>query len=177
MKVTRDKPADSEPKPFFPVPVHACVDAALERFQRARVIEAALSWVGTPYRQLGYTKGPQGAVDCSMLLVAALVEGRVFEPFDPRPYSPTWFLARSEEKYLAWLGTIGEQTETPQPGDVMVFHYGRCYAHSGIIIDDNYIVHAFADQRKCRRTERTWPDLTRTGHAPLYYDFWARLRT
>ncbi len=164
----------AEPVPFFPKPVHARVDAALERQQRAAVFAAALSWVGTPYRQLGYTKGPTGAVDCSMLLVGALVEGRVFEPFDPRPYSPNWFLARSEEKYLGWLNTIGAPTTTPKPGDIAVYRVGRCYAHSGIIADEHYIVHAYAALKRCTRTERNWPELAK--RPALFYDFWARLR-
>jgi cell wall-associated NlpC family hydrolase len=163
-----------EPVPHFPKPVHPHVDAALERQQRAAFIAAALSWVGTPYRQLGYTKGPKGAVDCSMLLVGALVEGRVFEPFDPRPYSPNWFLARSEEKYLAWLDTIGAPTTNPKPGDVIVYKMGRCYAHSAIIVDDRVMVHAYSRERRCTKTERTWPDLAKREH--IFYDFWSRLR-
>jgi cell wall-associated NlpC family hydrolase len=163
-----------EPIPFFPTPVHNPVDAALELYQRKAVIAAALTWIGTPYRQLGYTKGRNGAVDCSMLLVAALVEGRVFEPFDPRPYSPNWFLARGEEKYLAWLETIGERTTKPRPGDVAVYFVGRCYAHSGIIIDENYLVHSYADEKVCSRTELAWPNLAK--RKKLYIDFWARLR-
>lgn len=165
---------DREPKPHFPVPEHPVVDAELEAWQRGKVIEAALSWVGTPYRQLGYTKGPKGCVDCSMLLVGALVEGRVFKPFDPRPYSPTWFLHQEEEKYLAWLDTIGSETTNPKPGDAIVYKIGRCYAHSGIIIDDDYIVHAYTKVHYCAKTERTWPDLAKRPFK--YYDFWAKLR-
>ena len=163
-----------QPTPFFPTPVHPIVDAALEQAQRAAVIAAVKTWIGTPYRQLGYTKGPKGAVDCSMLIVAGLVEGRVFEAFDPRPYSPIWFLRKNEEKYLAWLDTIGAPTTDPKPGDLAVYRVGRCFAHSGLIIDDRYIVHAYADQKACARTERSWPELA--NRPTIFYDFWAKLR-
>lgn len=165
---------DREPAPFFPEAEHRNVDAATERDQRQHFIDAALTWVGTPYRQLGYTKGPKGAIDCSMLLVGALVEARIFKPFDPRPYSPNWFLSQSDEKYLAWLDTIGAPTTNPQPGDIQVFKMGRCFAHSGIIVDDRYIVHAYSRERCCRKTERFWPDLAK--REAVFYDFWARLR-
>ena len=165
---------DNEPVPKFPTPVHAVVDAQLEAHQRKRVVEAALTWQGTPYRQQGYVKGPKGCVDCSMLLVAALVEGRVFEPFDPRPYSPVWFLKHEEEKYLAWLDTIGAETKDPKPGDAVVYRVGRCFAHSGIIVDDKHLVHAYAREKRCTVTTRSWPELA--NRPTKYYDFWARLR-
>jgi cell wall-associated NlpC family hydrolase len=165
---------DNEPVPTFPTPVLSKVDAQTEAFQRRNVIEAAKSWVGTPYRQLGYKKGKGGAVDCSMLLVAAFVEARVFEPFDPRPYSATWFLSRSEEKYLAWLDTIGERTTAPQPGDVLTFRWGRCVSHSGILIDETNMVHAFATDRICTITRLDWNSLAK--RRDVSFDMWARLR-
>lgn len=163
-----------EPEPFFPEPEHRNLSPAAEAAQRRRFIDCALSWQGTPYRQQGCTKGPHGAIDCSMLLVAALVEARIFKPFDPRPYSPTWFLTQSGEKYLAWLDTIGAPTTTPQPGDIQVFKMAKCYAHSGILVDENYIVHAYSRERCCRKTERWWPDLAK--RPSMFYDFWAKLR-
>jgi hypothetical protein len=109
-----------------------------------------------------------------MLLVAALVEGRVFEPFDPRPYSPTWFLHKGREAYLEWLDTIGTRTTDPKPGDVAAYRVGRCFSHSGIITEPGILVHAYAGQRMCIDTEMTWPDLAR--RPVLFYDFWGRLR-
>jgi cell wall-associated NlpC family hydrolase len=168
------------PLPHLPTPVQFPVPPDLERAQRARVVAAALSWCGTPYRQMGYVKGPKGAVDCSMLLVGAWVEARVFQPFDPRPYPSDWMLHRSEERYLGWLSSIGAETKIPQHGDVIAYVYGRCYSHAAIIVDDNFVVHAFADNRQCIKTERNWATLQRVrggGDRPqLYFDMWARLR-
>ena len=165
----------------MPVPVLTGVDAETEAWQRKRVVEAALSWVGTPYRNCGYTKGPKGAVDCAMLLVGAFVEARVFEPFDPRPYPSDWMLHRSEEKYIAWLNTIGkEDPKADQPGDVIAYVFGRCYSHSGIVVDDRYVVHSYADDRICVRTLKDWLPLMRikggTPRPQMHFDMWARLR-
>ena len=165
----------TEPTPFLPKPVHTVIDAQLEAAQRRAVIAAALSWCGTPYRQCGYTKGPRGAVDCSMLLVGAIVEGRVYEAFDPRPYSPVWFMARSEEKYLAWLNTVAVEVDTPKPGDIIAYRVGRCFAHSGIMADDTFLVHAYAKTKKCTRTELTTPDLAK--RPKKYFDIWQRIRS
>jgi len=48
----------------------------------------------------------------------------------------------------ATLGFIFDRTKevaAPLPGDVMVFRYGRCYAHGGIVTQASplTIVHAF----------------------------------
>jgi len=167
--------SDGSPPPIFPTPVVFPVSAEHETWQRNRVVEAALSWVGTPYRQLGYTKGPQGAVDCSMLLVAAFVEAGVFQPFDPRPYSPIWFLHKTEERYLKWLDTIGERTMvTLRPGDIVTYQFGQCVSHTAIVVDGEYVVHAFAQSRMCIKTERDFGPLQ--ARERVCYDMWARLR-
>jgi hypothetical protein len=162
----------------YPVP------PPLERAQRRAVVEAALSWCDTPYRNCGMVKGPKGAVDCSMLLVAAWTEAKVFKPFDPRPYPSDWMLHSTEERYLAWMRAIADETTTPQPGDTILYMFGRCFSHAAIIVDDAYVVHAFADNRKCIKTERNWVTLQRAriagGEAverpQLYFDMWSKLR-
>jgi len=115
-----------------------------------------------------------------MLLVAAWIEGGVFKPFDPRPYPAQFMLHSSEERYRGWLDSIGQVTSTPQPGDVVCYMFGRCFSHAAIIIDDDYLVHAFAEDRHCCKTERNWTSLRRIRgglERPfLYYDMWARLR-
>lgn len=147
---------------------------------RARVIAEAVSWVGTPYRQMGATKGI--AVDCSMLLVRAMIDAGVVEEFDPRPYPPAWFLHRDDERYIDWLATIAVEVETPKPGDIIAMKMGRAFAHSGIIIDKLHLVHAFAVERICNITPLRhpvieWFDRRATIPRPKrYFDFFARLR-
>lgn len=143
------------PPPVMPAPTPACLPLtdAREAELRAAVIAEALSWVGTPYRQLADLKGPNGGVDCSMLLVRAWVDAGLVEPFDPRPYPPSWHMHHSEERYLAWLNTCGVEVATPRAGDVVAWRFGLCFSHGGIMIDEARVVHALARQGKCMVTD------------------------
>jgi cell wall-associated NlpC family hydrolase len=164
------------PRPDI-LPLTPAREAAL----RVAVVAEATSWVGTPYRQLGATKGI--AVDCSMHVALTLIEAGVFEPFDPRPYPPLWFLHREDERYLDWLQATADVVAVPQPGDVISVKFGRAYAHSGIVISDSQLVHAFAETGVVQISPLTHPLLTfadRTGtrlRPRLYFDYLARIRS
>ena len=111
--------------------------------QRAAVVEEAKSWLGTPFRDCSDVKG--AGADCAMLLVRCFVDTGVIAPFDPRPYSSQWFLHRSEERFLGFVERCGgiEVNRAPVPGDVMVYKFGRCFAHGAIVIDAGHIIHAY----------------------------------
>lgn len=153
---------------------------AREAALRARLIAEALTWVGTPYRQLGATKGV--AVDCAMLLVRAVIDAGIVAPFDPRPYPPLWFLHRSDERYIDWLGVVACPTETPRAGDIVALQIGRAFAHSGFLIDEAHIVHAFAEDRCCNVSPLRHPALRYIDRAGTrlrprrFFDIFARLR-
>jgi hypothetical protein len=120
---------------------------SFEADQRRAIVHEARSWVGTPYHNQGDIKGV--GVDCGMLLVRVFVDTGLCKPFDPRPYSDDWYLHRSEERYLGFIFDRTKEVAAPLPGDVMVFRYGRCYAHGGVVTDVNplTIVHAFQPAR------------------------------
>ena len=111
--------------------------------RRAAIVAAARAWIGTPYHNCADIKGV--GVDCGMLLVRVFVDLGFCAPFDPRPYSPDWHLHRGEERYLALLLARAHRIEQPEAGDMMLFRYGRCYSHGGIVTaaDPLTIVHAF----------------------------------
>jgi cell wall-associated NlpC family hydrolase len=118
-----------------------------ESEQRASVIAEAMSWIGTPFRDQSDVKG--AGVDCAMLLVRCFVDTGVVPPFDPRPYAPQWHLHHSEEKFLAIIATLGvEVSRRPIPGDVIVYKFGRCFSHGGLMIGAGNIIHAwYLEQR------------------------------
>jgi len=118
-----------------------------EILQRARVVEAARRWLGTPYHHAADLKGV--GVDCAMILVRVFCDLGLVEPFDPRPYTRDWMLHRDDERYLGCLLARAREVEQPQPADVMLFRVGRCYAHGGIVtkLDPLTIVHAFLPAR------------------------------
>ncbi len=112
--------------------------------QRAAVVAAARSWIGTPYHHAADIRGV--GVDCAMLLVRVYCDLGLVEPFDPRPYVRDWFLHRNEERYLGFLLARSRQVSEPESGDVVLFRLGRCFAHGGVVTkaEPLTIVHAFA---------------------------------
>jgi NlpC/P60 family putative phage cell wall peptidase len=118
-----------------------------ERAARAAVVAAARSWIGTPYHHMADVKG--AGCDCAMLLVRVYCDLGLIEAFDPRPYVKDWHLHRSDERYLGFLLACAHAVAAPLPGDVILFRYGRCYSHGGIvtIACPLTIVHAFAPAR------------------------------
>lgn len=113
---------------------------------RLRVVAEAMRWVHTPYRHHGDVLGL--GVDCAMLLVRVFVDTGLVEPFDPRPYSPQWHLHRNAERYLDWFTKVADPTETPKPGDVAVWRFGRTFSHGAILVSGDgktgTVVHALA---------------------------------
>jgi cell wall-associated NlpC family hydrolase len=111
--------------------------------ERSRVIYEARRWIGTPYHSCADVRG--AGVDCGMLIVRVFVDTGLCAPFDPRPYAEDWHLHRGEEKYLSFVFDRCKEVQTPRPGDIMVFRYGRCYSHGAIVTGPSplTIIHAF----------------------------------
>ena len=118
-----------------------------EQHSRARIVAAAREWIGTPYHHMADVKGV--GCDCAMLLVRVYVDLELVDPFDPRPYVRDWHLHRGEERYLSLLLARAYEVSAPLPGDVVLFKYGRCFSHGGIVTraDPLTIVHAFHPAR------------------------------
>lgn len=125
--------------------------SAEEAQGRAAIVREALSWIGTPFRDCSDIKGPDGAIDCAMLLVRCYVDTGRLEPFDPRPYPARWMLHRNEERFLGWVeGKLGgKRVESPRLGDVVIWQFGRCFSHGAILINSEEVVHAYSHARMC----------------------------
>jgi len=111
--------------------------------QRAAVITAAREWIGTPYHHAADIKG--AGVDCGMLIVRTFIDTGLCTPFDPRPYESDWHLHRTEERYLGFVLDRCIEVANPKEGDIVIFRYGRCYSHGGIVTRTSplNIIHAF----------------------------------
>jgi cell wall-associated NlpC family hydrolase len=115
--------------------------------ERARVVESARAWLGTPYRALARVRG--SGVDCGQLLLAVYAEAGIIPDVDPGIYSPQWHLHRSEELYLGWVERWCVPTDAPALGDVALFRYGRTISHGGIIVGTDpqmTVVHAYVGE-------------------------------
>ena len=110
------------------------------------IIAEALTWLGTPYHEQASVKGPNGGIDCAMFICRVFVDSGVIAPFDPRPYSDSFFLHRDEPLYLQWVERYADKLSdgVPEaPGDLALFKLGRTIAHSGIYLGDDLIIHAW----------------------------------
>lgn len=114
---------------------------------RAGIVSLARTWIGTPYHHAADVKG--AGVDCGMFLVRVFVDVGLVPSFDPRPYASDWHLHRGEERYLGFiLARCDERDDIAeaQIGDVLVFRFGRCWSHGGIVSATGplSLIHAFA---------------------------------
>ncbi|MDD3157659.1 NlpC/P60 family protein [Anaeromusa sp.] len=108
------------------------------------VINEAYSWIKTPYHSGAKLKGV--GVDCGQLLIAVYENAGYLAAgeCDPGYYSPEWHLHKSEEKYLGWIERYCDPiTGDPEPGDIVLFKFGRCVSHGGIFVGENKIIHAY----------------------------------
>jgi cell wall-associated NlpC family hydrolase len=153
----------------------AVVCRASSDSQRAAVVAEARSWIGTPYHNCADIKGV--GVDCGMLLVRVFVDMKLCPPFDPRPYPVDWHLHRGEERYLGFIFDRSAEAAQPLPGDVMVFRYGRCYSHGGIVTAANplRIVHAYYQARTVIEDEVARNAvLADPARKPRFFSVWAK---
>lgn len=117
------------------------------------MIREAQSWIGTPYHHCADVKGH--GVDCAMFLSRVYSSAGVIPFIDPRPYPPDWHLHRGEERYLLEIARYTQEVFTdPEPGDFILFRYGRTFSHSAIVIKGSAVIHAHAQERAV-----VWGDL------------------
>lgn len=113
--------------------------------QRAAVVQEAQSWLNTPYHPHGRVKGV--GVDCAMLPAEVYEACGMIPHVDPEFYPQDWHLHRDEERYLnVVLGQNAMPTDVPLPGDLVLYKWGRAFAHGAIVIEWPLIIHAFIDQ-------------------------------
>jgi hypothetical protein len=143
--------------------------------QRAAVVAMARSWVGTPYHNCADIK--HVGVDCGMLLVRVFVDCGLCAPFDPRPYPVDWHLHRNEERYLGFIFDRSCEIARPEPGDIMVLRYGRCYSHGAIVTRCTPlgIVHAYYPARRVIEEEIAQNTvLADAARKPRFFSIWAK---
>lgn len=119
------------------------IDVSKEWIERKLFVQAALSYIGTPYHHHGRVKG--AGVDCATLLLCAAQEaGLVPLDFDLGEYSPQWHMNRTAQKYLAKIAEVTHEVDFPAlPGDIILFQFGHVFSHSGVVVEWPRIVHAY----------------------------------
>ncbi len=139
---------------------------------RAAVVTEARSWLGTPYHHMGRLKGRDGGVDCAQLVWAVFFNCGL-TPFLPlEHYPPDWMLHRSSERYLGLVTERCRETASPDPGDIVLYRVGRCYAHGAIVVDPGWptIIHACFRSRHVILDDGDTAGLARRPHK--FFSLW-----
>lgn len=112
-----------------------------EKEIRAEIVAEALSFIDTPYHHNGRIKGV--GVDCAMLPCLVYEAVGLIPHLEPE-YSPQWMMHRDEEQYLAWVRPYAREITRAelQPGDLVMWKFGRTYSHSAIVTAPPTVVHA-----------------------------------
>lgn len=111
---------------------------------REKVIAAARGWLNTSFHHEARVKGV--GVDCAQLLIAVFAEAGLVAEFTPAHYPHDWHFHKDEERYIAEISGYAHRVDTPQPGDIALFRFGRCASHAAIVIDWPLCIHAYFGQ-------------------------------
>jgi cell wall-associated NlpC family hydrolase len=124
--------------------------------RRAAVVKEAETWLRTQYHHMGRKKG--AGTDCLMLLAEVYEAAVVIPHIDVPFYPPDWNLHRDAERYLAGVMEHAREFSMtadpegalvtkpmPEPGDVAVFKFGRCYAHGVIVTNWPLLIHSWVN--------------------------------
>jgi len=112
-----------------------------EQEQRQRVVAVAKTYLGTPYHSHARVKG--AGVDCLTLLSCVWEESGLIPRVKLPHYSEDYFKHKGGELYLKGLLDYTVEIETPpEPGDIVLWKFGRCFSHGAIVIDWPHIIHA-----------------------------------
>jgi NlpC/P60 family putative phage cell wall peptidase len=116
---------------------------------REQIVAEAQTWLGTKYHHMAAVKGH--GVDCAQILIEVYHSVGLADRPDVGYYPSDWMLHRSEERYLGWIEKYCRQIpqEDAKDGDIVLFKFGRCFSHSGIIADYPRIIHAQSEDNCC----------------------------
>jgi cell wall-associated NlpC family hydrolase len=127
------------------VPFRGILD--VEEQERAAVVREALSWLRTPFHHEGRVKGVHGGVDCFWFDASVFANVGLIELPDVSHYPFDWAQHRSEQLWLdgilKYANAVPDLPERgPQPADVILWQFGRCFSHSAIVTEWPMVVHA-----------------------------------
>lgn len=114
-----------------------------EILKRAEIVHEGMTWLGTPYHHHGRLRGV--GVDCAMLLCEVFERCGLVARVEPGHYPTDWHLHRSEELFMGWLERAGAvRVAVPQPGDIGLFRFGRCFSHGAVVVSHaGLVLHAY----------------------------------
>lgn len=141
-----------------------------ETEQRSAVVAEAMTWLRTPYHHRGRLKGV--GTDCAMILAEVFEKVGLIPHIEIEHYPQDWMLHRDEERYLGWVTKYAHRVETPKPGDIALYRFGRCVSHGAIVVEWPMIVHAYIREHGVCLSDGTAGELEKRLFG--FYSFWGR---
>jgi len=113
-----------------------------------RITEEAKNWLNVPYEHRGITKR---GCDCTGLLIGVLQALGHATNYIPRVHPMDWNLHdMADDHIVKELSKVADKVTKPKKGDFVLFRFGRCVSHAGIMITQNKFIHCFKDAKKCK---------------------------
>jgi cell wall-associated NlpC family hydrolase len=123
--------------------------------ERARVVAEGDKWCGTKWHHYAAVLGH--GVDCARLIIKAYAGAGLIEDFVPPEYPPDWHCHRSEERFVETVQRFAVEYDWKARGlfsaDIVLWKYGRCFSHGGIVTDWPSVIHAFAPNGVVEKTD------------------------
>ena len=135
---------------------------------RLSVVAEGCRWLGTPWHHQARVLG--AGVDCIQFLIAVYHARGLCQDIDTGDYSRDWMLHRGDERLLDGLRQYASEVDTPAVGDIIVYKFGHCFSHAGIICGPREIVHAYLEEGEVVLGD---PDGGRlAGRVRKYFSVW-----
>ena len=100
------------------------------------------------YEHRGTTRN---GCDCTGLIIGALREMGYLKDYKLRSYPPDWNLHAKADNYIVEeINKYADRVTNPDVGDIVLFYFGRCVAHVGVIIENGLFVHCHRASKKCK---------------------------
>lgn len=114
---------------------------------RQELCNEARTWEGTKWQHQAMVKGV--GVDCAMLIAGiainvGLVEKSLLKKVPSYPMQ--WHINQDFpllEKIMTDFGCVKKDDLEFEPGDIVVFQFGRVPSHLGMVLDDKLMIHAY----------------------------------
>ena len=115
-----------------------------------QICKAVKRWkiLEVPYEHRGFSRN---GCDCTGLIIGVLKEMGYIKSYRPRSYSLDWNLHSGADNYIVdVISKVTDEIKNPKPGDAVLFYFGRCVAHAGVVIENGLFVHCNKLSKKCR---------------------------
>lgn len=110
-----------------------------------RLADAALMWLGTPYRHNAKIRGV--GVDCARFVIGACEDAGLIDrdSLVLGDFSNEWALHHSRDVMREVAERYCFLVHEARRGDIFLYQYGRVASHAGIYLGCDRVIHAYID--------------------------------